>query len=284
VGKVTEAHVRRLCKENLPATPHFPGMQFSSKYIRSHAKAQGYAFGSTAPAKAGDRKLDPEVLRHELCEMFSKVYGWRLEYFQRHHPDQPLSPEPMCTGIRMLYFDELGEPLEASKGDLMHTMFKLDETNEEGEREPGKSGTGAWRRFYTLGVVTNAHGGVELFLVVFHGVLQLAHSLIEIDGHLIFVAFNDTHYNNGSIYAEFLKVALALITERRGPCGCADPNCKPYLWIDDNCSSKDSHYLVIGERVSLMISSRFTRSRMWKRSLKRMGSSTSPARTPRSLP
>jgi hypothetical protein len=284
VGRVSEAHVRRLLTQDLPPNLRFPEMKFSSRYIRQHANALGYGFGSTTPAKASDTKKDPEILRLELCEMFSDVFNWRLEYFKKHHPGQPLSLEPMCTGPISYYFDELGNPLEASEGDLMHTMFKLDETEEEGQLEPGKSGSGAWRRFYSLGLLTNAIGGVELFLAVFHGVLQLPAGLITIDGHLIFVAFNDTHYNNGPIYAEFLKVALALIVAQHGPCGCEDKDCKRYCWIDDNCSSKDSCDLgMLGEGL-LMMPSQFMRSRRWKSSLRNMDSCMSLVRTPRSQP
>ena len=238
VGRVDDRYLRRVCKTDLPTVNGYD-TQVSAPYLRGKAKAFGFSFGETTPAKPSDIVKDPETVRRELRNMFAEAFQWRLEYFTKHYPGSALSLEPMCTGNRLFYFDELGQSLEAGAGPLMNTMFRKDETNEEGEREPGKSGSGRWRTFYTLGVITNAHGGVELFLVVFLGKLQLSHSLIEVDGHLIFVAWNDTHYNNNIVFEEFLRVALALIVERHGgpgSCGCQDPNCHNYRWVDDNAT------------------------------------------------
>jgi hypothetical protein len=238
VGRVDDRYLRRVCKTDLPTVDGYD-MQFTRPYLRGKAKAFGFSFGETTPAKPSDIVKDPETVRRELYKMFAEAFQWRLEYFTKHYPGSALSLEPMCTGNRLFYFDELGQSLEAGAGPLTNTMFRKDETNEEGEREPGKSGSGRWRTFYTLGVITNAHGGVELFLVAFVGKLQLSHSLIEVDGHLIFVAWNDTHYNNNIVFEEFLRVALALIVERYGgpgSCGWQDPNCQSYCWVDDNAT------------------------------------------------
>jgi hypothetical protein len=134
VGRVDDRYLRRVCKTDLPTVDGYD-MQFTRPYLRGKAKAFGFSFGETTPAKPSDIVKDPETVRRELRNMFAEAFQWRLEYFTKHYPGSALSLEPMCTGNRLFYFDELGQSLEAGAGPLMNTMFRKDETNEEGERE-----------------------------------------------------------------------------------------------------------------------------------------------------
>ena len=76
--------------------------------------------------------------------------------------------------------------------------------------------------------MTTGDGNVKILLVVFDGVKQVANPIQIIDGHHVFVAYNDTHWNNGILHVEFLRALFDTL-----PACCENPLCKAYCLILD---------------------------------------------------
>ena len=140
-----------------------------------------------------------------MTALLLAVYEWRLQFALRHGQQTAIGLDLTLTASRMLNLDEIG--------------LYLDE-----------------RTMFTVLLCTSASGHVHLIMVIFDGVMQLEDPLVEVDGVLFVVIYNDTHWNNSVAY----RVYLDLLMQSLIPCRCGSPDCLCFLLIRDRFSGHDS--------------------------------------------
>ncbi len=151
-----------------------------------------------------DDKAIVQDTREQLQGMLKEVYAFRLHYLTLHVPAaaRNLSLEPFMTLHRILNFDEINI-----------TFMPNDDVQET----------------FTAGLLTDAQGDIKMPLLCFHGTTQLENPIQLVDGHAIFEAYNDTHWNNALLFEQYLQAVFSSVL----PCGCGRSECKAYCLLVD---------------------------------------------------
>ena len=141
----------------------------------------------------------------KLERALKAVYDFRVEYLKRHVPsaDMNLALEPFMT---------------------WHRIFNFDETNITFLPQDVAQQT------YTVGICTDALGNVFMLLLGFQETAKLQNPIQLCAGHLIFEAYNDTHWKNGILHPVYLEALFATFPA----CSCGNPECTTFCFLFDN--------------------------------------------------
>jgi hypothetical protein len=147
--------------------------------------------------RKGDKvytKQDLEDVRASVLAHLTETYAWRVDYCKRH--GVPLAMEPIYTLGRLINFDEVSLPYH--------------------DEDKGA---------FTVMLCTTGDGDLLLIMVIFNNMCPAPSTVVDVEGVLFFVAYNDTHWNNKVLHHEYLASLISTLV----PCPCADPMCTSHL-------------------------------------------------------